>query len=254
VGFVVSLAFLIAAFAVAASKAHAEGAKKEPAGAAPPTAEDHVRKIIASGDPRKMAAAAITLHQAGETEAASAVAKHATGILQKQLSASRQVVYPSPFPGVQTPAWSSWVHAQRGDDPKAITSGYYLGLFRMGMRRLVDLGLATNPHHDKWQGKSVWMADWVAPLQPGPDVYLSDPDLQYKSFAKAVSDDLAHIQKELPEAVGADVDGTKATASGLLAVTKLTGVSKLKEWLSDPELRKKYPQTMAVFNKLNGVF
>ncbi len=243
-GLLFSLALLMGLLA-AASKAHAASAP-----AAPPI-KDSVTKIVATGDPKKIAAAAVVAHKAGNKPLAAALAIHARKAAAKSIPASS---YPSPWTNVPTDAWNAFVHALRGPNPKAITPMYHLGLFAMGMRRLADLGLATNPRQEVVGGKKVWVADWIPVLQPGPDKFLADADLQYKVFVKSVNDDFKAIKTEMPEAVGTDVDGQKATPSGLLAVTKQAGVAGLKTWLADPKVRQTHASTTAQFKKLNGVF
>lgn len=244
-GIILGVAFLLA---LAAAKARASESEPTPAGAAAIPAS--VKKIVASGDPHKMLAAATELHAAGEPH----LATHLTNAARDAAAAASNATYPSPFPSVATPEWSQFVHAMRGPDPKEVTSTNHLGMFAFGMPRLVDLGLAENPRKVKRGGRTVWEADWLPPLQPGPQTFLSSPALQYRTFVKATTADLAAIKRELPEAVGTEIDGIKATPSGLLAVAKLAGVAGLKTWLADPAVRAKYPQSGALFHKVNGLF
>lgn len=245
-GILFSLGLLIALLA-AASKAHAAEQKKLPE----PTPADNVRKIVASDDPRKIAAAAVAVHASGNKPLAAALAAKAKQVQAKKTPAA---AYTSPFTAVPDDAWNAWVMALRGSNPKAITSTYHLGLFGMGMPRLVDLKLATNPRQETVNGRKVWVADWIPALQPGPDKFLGDADLQYRVFVKAVNDDFAAIKKEVPDWASKEVDGAKVTPSGLLAVSHRAGFGNLKKWLSDPSVQKQFPQTTALFQKLNGIF
>ncbi len=246
-GLLFALGLLVAAIA-ATSKAHAASL---PAAAPAPPVADSIKKIVATGNPRKVAAAAVEAQKSGNKKLAVALAVKARTMHAKASPASS---YPSPFTNVPSDAWNAWVQALRGPDPKAITPANHLGLFAMGMRRLADLGLVTNPRQEVRNGRKVWVGDWIPTLQPGPATFLADADLQYKAFVKSVNDDYAAIKKNVPEAVGADVDGVKATSSGLLAVTKQAGVAGLKTWLSDPKIRQQHASTTAQFRKLNGVF
>jgi hypothetical protein len=54
--------------------------------------------------------------------------------------------------------------------------------------------------------------------------------------------------------VGADIDGVKATLSGLLGVGHLAGEAGVKSWVSSPEIRKKFKNTTANFHRTNNVF
>lgn len=239
---------LLFALLAAASKAHAE--EKAPASPADANKEN-IKKIVASGDPKKITAAAVAVHASGNKPLAQALALKAKAIKSKTDLPSS---YTSPFDNVPSDAWSTWVLALRGSNPKLITPAYYLGLWGMGMPRLVDLKLATNPRQETYNGRKVWKADWVAALQPGPDKFLGDVDLQYKVFVKAVNDDFAAIKKEIPDWATKQVDGQTVTPSGLLAVAHRAGFGNLKKWLADRAEQTKFPKTTELFHKLNGIF
>lgn len=241
IGVVFGVGLLLALLAKASS-AHASSA---------PDVSASLHKIVSSGDPAKMLAAGQAAHAAGDRQLGTALTERA----RNAAAASPTAVYPSPFPSVPTPAWSAWVHAMRaGTKPDTITPGYFLGMFGLGMQRAVDLGLAENPRQIVRNGRKVWDADWLAPLQPGPQKFLSMPAFQYATFRRAVAADLAAIGSQMPQAVGTEIDGVKATPSGLLAVAKLAGVHGLKAWLEDPAVRAKFPQSSALFHKVNGIF
>jgi hypothetical protein len=236
--------------ALIASATRANASELSPAQA---STDAHVKKIIDSGNPHLMLAAAAEAHKAGDK-------KLGNDLTQKARDAaivSPTAVYPSPFPDVPTPAWTTFVHALRTGAADMITPGNFLGLFGMGMLRLVDLGLATNPRKVKNgqrdDGKAVWVADWLPPFQPGPDKFLGSPTLQYHVFVKMIKADSQAIHA-MPNAIGADIDGQKGTASGLLAVSKQAGLKGLTEWLASPAVRAQYKNTTAQFQKLNGIF
>lgn len=232
---------LLMAILAAASKAHASS----------PDVAASLHKIVSSGDPAKMLAAGQAATQAGNRQLGAELTERA----RNAAAASPTAVYPSPFPSVPTPAWSAWVHAMRaGTSPTTITPGYFLGMFGLGMQRAVDLGLAQNPRQVVRGGRKVWDADWLEPLQPGPDKFLSMPAFQYATFRRAVAADLNAIGTQMPQAVGTEIDGVKASPSGLLAVAKLAGVHGLKAWLEDPAVRAKFPQSGALFRQVNGIF
>lgn len=243
-GVILGLAFLVAALAASSSKARAATVSSAPA------VDASVSKIVESGDPHKMLAAAQVAHEAGNTSLAATLATHA----RNAAAAHPAMTYPSPFPSVPTPAWSKFVHMLRGSNPRAISPSYHLGLFAFSMPRLVDLGLATNPHKVEHDGKQVWDADWIPALQPGPDKFLASPALQYDTFVKAVVADLHAIKAKFPTAVGSELEGVKVTPSGLLAVTKQAGLKGLETWLADPKVRKQYAHTTESFKKINGIF
>ena len=249
-GVILGIGALLAVL-IAASRAHARGAAVPAIPPAPvPAVDPNLKKIVASGNPKAIAQAAIAIHKAGNPTLAAALAKRAKGLAVTNSDAA----YKSPFPGVADLAWSAFVHAMRGPNPKAITPAYSLGMFSFGMRRLVDMGLATNLHKFQFHGKTVWTADWIPSLQPGPDKFLSDPDLQYRTFAKSMLAYGKQIAREMPEAVGSTLNGQTVTLSGLLAVAKQAGFDGLKTWAASDEARARYHTTTEQFEKLNGVF
>lgn len=239
-GIVLGVAFLLALAAAAASKAQASQAA--------PEASESVRKIVGSGDPLKMLAAAEVAKKSGNGQLHADL----TAKARDASTAAPNAVYPSPFPSVATPEWSAFVHALRGGRPDEVSPAYHLGMFGFSMPRLVDLGLAFNPVKVKRGDRTVWTATWAPPLSES--VFLGSAWLQYRTFIEMVKADMAYIHATHPEAVGADIDGTKATSSGLLAVSKQAGHKGLTEWLSSPEVRAKFGNTTAQFKKVNGFF
>jgi len=245
---VFGIGLLIALISAAKARA-ATGPATSAASSAPPATAAAVDKIVASGDPAKMVAAIQIAQNAGDHQLAADIAKAAKGA-----AVVNTKVFPSPWGNVPDLGWTRFVVGMRGKDPKVITPGYTLGLFNFGMRRLVDLNLASNPHQGEYKGKKVWLADWAPPLQPGPDKFLSDADAQYKAFIKSNQLYATQIKKEIPEAIGATLDGKPVTLSGLLAVAHRAGWAGLRKWLSDPATRAEHKQSTEIFNKLNGAF
>lgn len=228
---------------VAATKAHAATSA--------PDVSASVSKIMASGDPHMMLKASEVASTAGNRQLAAALQQKA----RDAAAASPTAVYPSPFPNeIPTAAWSSFVHALRGGRPDEITPAYHLGMFGFSMPRLVDLGFASNPVKVKRGDRTVWTATFAPPLGPGPETFLGSAALQYRIFIEMIKADIAAIHANHPEAIGSDIDGTKATASGLLGVAKQAGHKGLGEWLASAETRAKFPNTTAQFRKVNGIF
>jgi len=241
-GLLIGFAFLMAALA-AASRAHASSA---PASAAHPSAS--IEKIVSSGDPRKMLAASEAASKAGDRPLSDKLAIKAADANVM----AKGAVFPSPFPSVPAAAWTAFVRALKGSNPREITSANHLGLFAFGMPRLVDVGIAENPKKVTKGGRSVWDADWIAPASL--ETFLGSPSFQYHVFVKACRQDLEQILAKLPHAVGTEIDGKPATPSGLLAVTKQAGLKGLESWIADEEVRKKHSNTTAAFHRLNGIF
>jgi hypothetical protein len=242
-GLLIGLAFLMAALA-AASRAHAATAAPAPA----PGVDASVQKILRTGDPHKILAASQAAKESGNRH----LADHLTIKAADANVMAPNAVFPSPFPSVPTAAWTKFVHLLRGKNPAEITAAYHLGLFAFGMPRLVDLGLASNPHQIQRNGRKVWDADWTPPASL--EQFLASPSFQYHTFVKAMTADLHEILAKLPTAVGTEIDGQPATPSGLLAVVKQAGLKGLETWIADEATRKKFPTTTAQFHKLNGIF
>jgi hypothetical protein len=241
---------ILLAMLAASNKARAASSSSAAVATAPPSTAPAVKAIVESGDPHKMVAAASAAQQAGQPQLAAELVKQA----RNAAVTGPKAIYPSPWPDVDPAKWTLFVRAMRGSNQKEITPGYSLGLFGFGMRRLVDLGLASNPHKMDHGGKQVWDADWIPALQPGPEKFLDDAELQYKTFVKSMNLYASQIKAELPEAIGALLDGKPVTMSGLLALAHRAGWAGMKAWSTDPKVRAEHKQSTAVFNKLNGVF
>lgn len=240
-GLLIGLAFLMAALA-AASRAHASSP------ALPATPSTSIERIVSSGDPHKMLAASQAAGKAGDRQLSDKLAIKAADANVM----AKNAVFPSPFPSVPAAAWTTFVRALRGPNPREITSAYHLGLFAFGMPRLVDLGLAENAKKVQKGGRTVWDADWIAPASL--ETFLASPSFQYHAFVKACRQDLEQILAKLPHAVGTEIDGKPATPSGLLAVTKQAGLKGLESWIADEAARKTHSNTTAAFHRLNGIF
>jgi hypothetical protein len=251
-GFTLGLGLLVALLAASKKARAAEGPASSPA--APPgasahaAAAEHIQRIVDSGDPAKIAAAAALAERAGKAPLAAQLKRDA----KSAAVAHPDTSFPSPWKNLERPKWNLYVNVMRGRNPKLITPAYHLGLFGFGMRRLVDLGLASRPRRGMYEGRKVWIADWTPPLTA--DKFLGDADFQYQAFVKATDQDIKRIKEELPELVGSTIDGKPVTYSGLLAVIKQAGFEGLKEWASDPKIRAQHPSTTAQFERANGIF
>ncbi len=250
-GLLLGLGLLIAL--ASSKKAQARALEASPAAAAPPPPGPSpeavaLKRIVESGDPVKIAAAATEAARAGKAPLAQALQKEA----KSAAVAHPDTTFPSPWTNLDRGKWNQYVAVMRGHDPKAITPAYYLGLFGFGMRRLVDIGLARNARRGMYDGRKVWIADWVAPLTL--DKFLGDADFQYKAFVKATDQDIKRIKTELLELVGSTIDGKPVTYSGLLAVIKQAGFDGLRAWAADPKVRHEHASTTAQFNRANGIF
>lgn len=254
IGFALGLGLLIALASSKKAQARALDASPAAAAAPPPPAPgpspaaQALKRIVDSGDPVKITAAAAEAARAGKAPLAAALQKEA----RSAAVAHPDTTFPSPWNNLDREKWNQYVSVMMGRDSKAITPSYYLGLFGFGMRRLVDIGLARNARRGMYDGRKVWIADWVAPLTL--EKFLGDADFQYKAFVKATDQDIKRIKEELPELVGSTLEGKPVTYSGLLAVIKQAGFDGLRAWAADPKLRHEHAGTTAQFNRANGIF
>ncbi len=153
----------------------------------------------------------------------------------------------TPLAGVDKEQWIRFVQVM-GDRSNANSSSPsgHLGFFRFSYPRLAELGV--NARRDK----KVWQGTFIPPLTL--EGFLGSFPLQHRAFALSSGDFATHIAEEHPNGVGADVDGTIATLSGLLAVLHRAGHRGFDKWLSSAEDRKRYPNTTAAFKAANGIF
>lgn len=153
---------------------------------------------------------------------------------------------PSPIGGVRDDAWTGFVRKMRTGGVDEIDSKGNVGMFSMTVKRLTDLGVFKDP---KKVG-GVWNANWMIPKQ----TLLSNPKLQYKLFEKSMVGHVGFIKNKLDKGVGLEIEGKKATLSGLLAVAHRAGAEGMNNWVNDPSQRAKFPGTTAVYLAMNGIF
>lgn len=163
-------------------------------------------------------------------------------------------VFASPISNLKPDFWTRFVNCIKGNNPKLITSGFALGLFGFGARRLVDLGLMTNPHQGDYKGKTVWTGNWTPPLNINK--FLSDSALQYKAFFASMRDYAQKIKNDtaVQAFIGQSIDGKPISLSGILGVAHRAGWSGMKKWFTTPSDRTKFTATTEAFNKCNGIF
>lgn len=167
---------------------------------------------------------------------------------------SGTVTFISPINNLKPEFWTRFVNCVKGSNPKLITPGFALGLFGFGARRLVDVGLMTNPRQGEYKGKSVWTGDWVPPLTINK--FLADSALQYQAFFASMRDYAQRIAAtpSVRALIGRTVDGKVITLSGILGVCHKAGFSGMQKWFADPADRAKFTATTQAFNACNGIF
>lgn len=146
----------------------------------------------------------------------------------------------SPIKGVSDAGWSEYF--SRSVKPGPIPAGL-IGAFRFKLRALEDIGIVENV--SKNNGK--WSATWKACTK---EQFLSSTALQYDAFKKQSVMHYEWLLTRYYPSLGADIEGRKATASGLLSVMRLLGIGCFEKWLGGNRL----PNANAVFKEMNSIF
>lgn len=154
-----------------------------------------------------------------------------------------------PLPGVPLVSWSRFITIMAVAPKKTVTPRGRMGTFGIDARRLADVGFMEKPRKASIGGETgVWTGDWKKPLST--ETFLASTPAQYESFKRSMK----LMAPSVGAFVGADIDGVKATLSGLLGVGHLAGEAGVKSWVSSPEIRKKFKNTTANFHRTNNVF
>jgi hypothetical protein len=221
------------------------------------TAVDIDPEAIDWTNPTDIMDAATKAQSAGMVESAKALASKAqeTGDVKRALESLAEKPVPSPIPGVTDKQWSSFVGLFKGTTVDEVSPAYCLGIFNIGFRRLLELGLAYDVKQGTHEGKTVWMGKLKPPMTMKG--FLNNPVLQYRVFAKDMRDRAALIQKEYAKVIGTELpglEGIKVSLSGLLGVIKLAGTKGFHGWVTDPKQREKFAHTTTAFKTANGLF
>jgi hypothetical protein len=155
----------------------------------------------------------------------------------------------SPIDGVPLARWERFVTIMAVAPRQRVTPRYRLGTFGMDARRLSDVGFMVAPRKAAVGGETgVWIGEWKHPLTT--DKFLGSMPAQYLAFKRSMS----RLATRVSGFVGADVDGTKCSLSGLLGVGHLAGEAGVESWVKSPDVRKRFKSTTANFVRANGIF
>ena len=104
-----------------------------------------------------------------------------------------------------------------------------------------------------WKGKrgeevGAWLGQWCQGLTE--EKFLGNLPVQYAVFVRSMR---AAAPKVSP-LVGKVVDGKIATLSGLLGVSHVAGERGVEGFVTDPQVRTRFPSTVAVWTRTNGIF
>ena len=155
-----------------------------------------------------------------------------------------------PLPGVPLHSWERFVLVMATAPRRRVTPRYRLGTFGMDARRLCDVGFMSAPRKVSVSGSAggAWVGEWRTPLTT--EKFLASTPAQYEAFRRSV----VRMAPKVGEFVGAEVDGTKCTLSGLLGVGHLAGEEGVRGWVGDPAVRRRFRATTENFNRTNGIF
>lgn len=173
------------------------------------------------------------------------------GVLLSRTS-SPTVLAPQPkgaLPGVPVASWSRFITVMAIAPKKHVTPRGRMGAFGIDARRLADVGFMEKPRKISIGNETgVWSGDWKAPLTT--EKFLDSTPAQYEAFKRSMK----LLAPKVGSFVGSDIDGEKASLSGLLGVGHLAGEAGVASWVKDPEVRKKFKNTTANFRRTNKIF
>jgi len=153
----------------------------------------------------------------------------------------------SPFPDVSDAKWKAFVQKMALAPADKVNSKGFYGMFQMGVRRLVDLGIMAN--HKKTE--TGWTGDWVKCTQKE---FLTNPRLQYAAFADSMKRYRPYLQKEYGATIGKSFEGKLVTMSGLLGTAHMAGGAGVGNWLKTPDYRKKFTHVTDAYLRTTGIF
>jgi hypothetical protein len=155
----------------------------------------------------------------------------------------------SPIRGVVLVRWTHFVRTMARHEPRYVSPRGKFGMFGMDMRRLSDVGFVQDARKgNRGTEPGVWVGEWKSPLTE--DIYVASPAVQYESFKRS----MVAMVPVAEQFVGATVDGSVCTLSGLLGVGHHAGESGIESWVKNKEVRNKFKNTTDTFKLANGIF
>lgn len=138
----------------------------------------------------------------------------------------------SPLEGVADDEWQDFILAMRDKEPN-FENERHVGAFHHAKSRIAKLGV-------------------------DPSTVKGNEALQVELFQK----DLASRAEEASDLINAvsgqeiEIDGSThvITRSGVLALIKVAGPERARDWIEDPSSREKFPKTKELFLKCNLLF
>lgn len=152
-------------------------------------------------------------------------------------------------PSTNQRLWLVFVKSMIGSAASSVSSGYKLGMWQIGAKRLCDLGLMEKPRKTVYgERDGVTLAGWKAPFSE--HAFLGNQKLQYKVFEKSMK----RFVPVVKPFVGMTIDGRACTLSGLLGVAHMAGEAGVKTWVKEEKVRRRFKNTSDCFHRVNGIF
>jgi hypothetical protein len=212
---------------------------------------EYVRRSLALDDPAEVERRADTLSGIGYEQTADHLRERAAELRVGEADVGRALNYSSPLPEASDEQWAAFVRQMQKGDTGDVTPSGQVGVFKIRMKRLEDLGLAKNVRRVSFHGGTTWTADFKPPLTM--QRLLADPLLQYRIFVASMKRYRSDILSRHRDALGREIEGKPATLSGLLAVAHHAGPA-LDSWLRSESDRKRFERTTAAYGRLTGGF
>ncbi len=211
---------------------------------------DQVRRALDSEDPEEIDRGADELTLMGYDKTAGHLRERAQ-LLRAGRRRHHTALYPSPVPEASDEQWARFVRLMQTGDIAAVSPSGQVGLFQTRLKRLEDLGLARDVKRIKSDGGPRWTATFRPPLTL--QRLLADPLLQYRIFVVSMKRYRNAVLGEHRGVIGTEIDGKRATLSGLLAVAHHAGPA-LSSWLASAEDRKRFARTTNAYHSTSEVF
>lgn len=207
-----------------------------------PTFNDAVAKVRATQDATEAAASA---------PAGSSLVPFtdAPDLDQRQPSKRDDAILMSEIAGVSDGAWTAFVKALKVAEVGAVSAQGALGLFELKPKRLADLNLMVLRRGKSPTGRHVvWQGDFVPPLTR--EVFMAKPRVQYLALVASMKRYVSALRDgTIPPPDGGVPKGI--SLSGILAILHKCGPNGLNTW---NDVEDRFPSTVTIFNKCNGLF
>ena len=93
-----------------------------------------------------------------------------------------------------------------------------------------------------------WIGQWISGLSE--EKFLESMPLQYATFVRSMKSAAAKASG----LVGAEIGNKVATLSGILGVAHVAGEVGVASFVNDPKIRNRFPSTVNLFERTNGIF